>query len=178
MMTNVADLTRTERAAPGGRPKPHAGEARTLRILAAVDGSECTGRVMKYLLAMRALHARFDVVLLNVQPQPEDRRLRGYGWFKREEILGGLNERSRRIVGSVARQLDAAGITHKDRFELGDAADAIVRCAGEEDCDLIVLAEAPPSPLGRWLARSAGLSIGSLASVVAAFASVPVVVAK
>jgi nucleotide-binding universal stress UspA family protein len=172
VMTIVAGSARRERVAP-------AGDTRTLRILATVDGSECSGRVIKFLISLRALHASLEVVLLNVQPEPGDWRLRGYGWFKREAIRERLrNDLGGPVVASVGRRLDGAGIKHKDRIELGEAADTILRCAREEECDLIVLAETPPGIIRRWLVRAAGLSIGSVASVVIGFAHVPVVVAK
>jgi nucleotide-binding universal stress UspA family protein len=178
-MNLISDPIQRQRPAAPAKRKRQAGESRAVRVLATVDGSECTGRVIKYLLGLHALHAPFEVVLLNIQPEPEDWRLRGYGWFKREAIRERLvNDLGRPTVASAARQLDGAGIAHKDRIELGEAADTIVRCARDEECDFIVLAEAPPGAVRRWLMRSAGVSIGSVASIVIGLAHVPVVVAK
>ena len=44
-----------------------------------------------------------------------------------------INDLGKRVVTSAARHLDAAGIAHKDRIELGDPAETIVRCADEEN---------------------------------------------
>lgn len=154
-------------------------ERRALRILAVVDDSESTGHVIEYLLDLYRLQTRFEVVLLNIRPEPEDWRLRGYGWFKREEIRERLiNDLGRPAVMNAARHLDHAGIVHKDRIELGGAADTILRCAHEEKCDLVVMAEANPGVIRRWLLRSARISVGSVASIVMGLASVPVIVAK
>jgi nucleotide-binding universal stress UspA family protein len=156
-----------------------AKDARPVKILAVVDGAEHTGRVMKYLLGLCASLSLVDVVLLNIQPEPQDWRMRGYGWFKREEIHDRLiNDLGKRIVTSAGRQLDGAGIPHRDRIELGDPTDTIVRCAREEGCDLIVLAEPEPGRLRRWLMRMSGLTIHSVASVVIHFTSAPVVIAR
>jgi nucleotide-binding universal stress UspA family protein len=70
------------------------------------------------------------------------------------------------------------GITHKDRIEIGNSVDTILRVAREEKCDLILVGEAALGMLRRWLLRNAGLSIGSVASRVAELADVPVLVAR
>jgi nucleotide-binding universal stress UspA family protein len=121
---------------------------------------------MNYLLALAATRGPIEVVLLNVQPKPDDWRLHGYGWFLREEVEDRLiNDLGRRAVASAARHLDAAGIVHRDRVELGDPAEVIARFAREESCDLVAVAEPPPGVLRRWLLKVAGLTVGSPASV-------------
>ena len=150
-----------------------------LRVLAVVDRSESSGRVTKYLLDLHARDVPCEVVLLSVQPMPEVGRLRGYGSFRRAEIDDRLiNDLGKRVVTSAARHLDAASILHKDRIELGDAAATIVRCAEEEKCDLIVLAEPRPSIVRQWLMRNTGLVAGSIASVVIHLVPVPVLIAN
>jgi nucleotide-binding universal stress UspA family protein len=179
MATSIVD--RFERITTAARHagKERANDARSLRILAVVDGTECTGRVMNYLLGLQSLGIAFDVVLVNTQPQPEDWRLRGYGWFKREEIRERIiNDLARPAITSAGRQLDGFGIAHKDRIELGEASDTILRCARDEACDLIVIGEPRPGRLHRWLLQTFGVSIGSVATVVVACAHVPVVVAR
>src|SRR5215203_2970419 len=60
--------------------------ARNRKILAVVDGSARTADVLEFLIAQSGGGPPQEVVLLNVQPLPEDWRLRGYGSFKQEEI--------------------------------------------------------------------------------------------
>lgn len=178
-MTIVADPVHREGGAPYAKGAARKRVAHKLRILAAVSNTESTRRVLDCLLELHALRATLEVVLLSVQPEPNGWRLRGYGWCKRDEIHDRLiNDVGRPAVHSAGQQLDAAGIVHKDRVELGAVADTILRCAREEECDLIVLAEAGPGPISRSLLRSAGVSIGSVASTVIGFARVPVIVAK
>jgi nucleotide-binding universal stress UspA family protein len=162
---------------PAGERDAGAGRTATLRILAAVDGSECTGRVMKCLIGLYVGRGPVEVVLLNVQPKPQDWRLRGYGWFQREAIQDRLiNDLGKRVIASAARHLDSVGVTHKDRIELGEPGETILRCAGEEDCDLIVLAEPRSGIIRTCLMRTVQLSIGSFASSVIHLARVPVIV--
>ncbi len=152
---------------------------RTQKILAAVDGSERTGRVLEYLIGLAESGFSIEVVVLNVQPEPEDWRLRGYGSFKQDEIHDRLvNDLGKPIVASVGRTLDQANIAHKERVELGALADTILRCAREERCELIVVSEPRPGALRRWLARTAGISFGSVASKVVQLAEMTVITVK
>jgi nucleotide-binding universal stress UspA family protein len=168
---NTTALARSKEGRPAEKKPP-------LRVLAVVSGSESSGRVTKYLLDLHARDVAFEVVLLNVQPIPATGRLRGYGSFHRSDIDDRLiNDLGKRVVMGAARHLDAANIAHKDRIELGDAAGTIVRCADEEKCDLIVLAESQPSAVDRWLMRRTGAVIHSVASVVIHLSRVSVLVA-
>jgi nucleotide-binding universal stress UspA family protein len=150
-----------------------------LKVLAVIDGSERTGRVLDYLRGLAVRGAKLETVLLNVQPQPEDGRLRGYGSFKRQVIHDRLiNDLGGRIVSSARRRLGQAGILHKERIEIGDAAETILRVAREERCELILLGEAHPGVVRRWLAQAIGVAVGSICSRVVQLADVPVVVVK
>jgi nucleotide-binding universal stress UspA family protein len=150
-----------------------------LRILAVVDGSQGTGRVLKYLLDQCLGGEGMEVVLLNIQPEPTEWRMRGYGWFKREATRDRLiNDIGERVVTSAGRSLDAAGIKHKDRIELGRPTETIPRCAREEDCDLILMAQLDLGAIRRWLMRTTSVSIGSVASIVIHLADIPVVVVR
>ena len=163
------------------RPARRAVKAkpRTQKILAAVDGSERTGRVLEYLIGLSESGIQFEVIVLNVQPKPEDGRLRGYISFKQDEIRDRLvNDLGKPIVSSVGRTLDQGGIAHKDRIELGEPAETILRCANEERCNLIVVSEPRPGAIRRWLTRTTGLSFGSVASNVVQLAEMPVIVVK
>jgi nucleotide-binding universal stress UspA family protein len=150
-----------------------------LRVLAVVDGTECDGRVTRYLLGLQARQSTIEVVLLNIQPLPAEGRLRGYGSFHRKDVEGSLiDDLGQRVVTSAGRHLEMAGIPHTERIEIGYRMQTIVRCAGEENCDLIVVAEPEPGALRTWLMRGAGIAIGSIASTSVHFVNVPVVVAK
>jgi hypothetical protein len=54
----------------------------------------------------------------------------------------------------------------------------IIRCADEEQCGQIVLAESGPSAIREWLMRTSGAVVNSVASVVIHLARVLVLIAK
>ena len=80
MMNSGSNPVR-EQLSPQEKLRPDKGDSCRLRILATVDKSDCTDRVVEYLLLLRRLQARMEVVLLNIQPEPLTGRLRGYGSF-------------------------------------------------------------------------------------------------
>jgi nucleotide-binding universal stress UspA family protein len=162
--------------AASGKSAQSPPDAPADRILAVLDGSEGTGRVLKFLIEWQRRRGTPEVVLLNIQPKPQDWRLHGYGWFQREAIEDRLiNDLGRRVVNSAARRLDGAGIPHREIVELGDPVDVIRRCAQEHGCSLVMLAEPPRGRFRRWLAR-AGVSLGSVAAALVAMAPAPVLV--
>ena len=169
-MSSARRTVATEHRSPRAQPQ------NVMRVLVPVDGSERTGRVLQYLLDLHARFGAIQVIILNVQPRPQEWRLRGYGWFQREAILDRLvNDLGQRAVASAGRQLDGSQIEHKSRIELGDPQDVIPQCAREEGCDLIVLAEPQYGKLRLWLMRWAGLATNPLASLVTRAAELPVV---
>jgi nucleotide-binding universal stress UspA family protein len=111
--------------------------------------------------------------------QPPDDRLRGYGSFKREEIVAHLKDTiGRRAVSAAGRRLDQAGVAHKDRIEVGEPAETILRVASEEGCELLVVGAAPPNAIQRWLPKIIGLSIATLATQLVEAAPIPITVVK
>jgi nucleotide-binding universal stress UspA family protein len=150
-----------------------------LKVLAVIDGSEQAGRVVEYALSLGESARPLDVVLLGIIRHPPDGRLRGYGSFKRAEIHAGLKERlEQRAVGAAARRFDQAKIPHKDRIEIGEAVETVLRVADEEGVAVILIGEAPPGVFRRWLPKAIGLSPATTAVQVTQHATIPVVVVK
>ena len=160
MIANVA-------VSPRDRTRePVSAGTRTLKVLAVVDGTQGTNAVLNQLCDLHECGAALDVVLLNVQPKPQDWRLRGYHLFKREEVEDRLiNELGGRVIAVASQRLDAAGIPHRNMIELGETAETVTRLAREEGCDLIMVGQPPPGALWRWLTAKAGVIAGSGAAV-------------
>lgn len=149
------------------------------KVLVVIDGSERTGRVIEYGLGLAQDGRGVEAVLLGVVAEPPDGRLRGYGSFKRAEIRARLKDvLGQRAVVAAARRFDQAGVSHKDRIEVGDPAETILRVAGEEGCDVVLVGDAPAGAFRRWLPKVTGLSVATVAIQVAQLAAVPVVVVK
>jgi nucleotide-binding universal stress UspA family protein len=152
---------------------------RPIRALIVIDGTERTGRVMDLAMGLACKGLSLEAILLGVISEPPDGRLRGYGSFKRKDIHARLKDvMGSRAVTAAARRFDQAGIVHQDRLEVGDPAATILRVAGEEHCDLVLLGDAPAGGFRRWLPRLTGLSVATAASEVARQAAVPVVIVK
>jgi nucleotide-binding universal stress UspA family protein len=154
-------------------------QPRPVRMLTVVDGSERTGRVMELALSFARNGLPIEVIILGVIPEPPDGRLRGYGSFKRKEIHERLKDvMGARTVAAAARRFEQAGVTHKDRIEVGAPAETILRVADEEACDIVLLGNAAAGAVGRWLPKITALSVVTVASEVARLATLPVVVVK
>ena len=175
-MTNQA-MTPT---APGGIGHEVTGSAtRGMRFLAVVDGSERTNRIVDFVAAIAQGKDNVEAIILNVQDRHYEARLRGYQSFKKDEIEDRLiNDVGLPIVNGVAKRLGKAGIVCLSKVKIGDPLPIILRCAAEDRCDVIVLADPQPQYMRRWI-RTMGLPLVSalIARVIAA-ALVPVVVVK
>lgn len=150
-----------------------------LKVLVLIDGSERTSRVVEYALSLAHGDRALKVVLLGIVREPPDGRLRGYGSFKREEIHARLKDIvGQRAVSAAARRFDQQGVTHTDRIEVGDPVETILRVAGEEGSDLVLIGDSPVGPIRRWLPKAIGLSLATVANRVIQLSPVSVVVVK
>jgi nucleotide-binding universal stress UspA family protein len=160
---------------------PHKPESlrRPLRVLAVIDGSERTNRVLDFALDLARDGRGVEAILLGLVSEPPDGRLRGYGSFKRKEIHARLKDlMGARAVAAAARRLDQVGVTHKDRIEVGEPAETILRVTEEEACDVVLLGDAPAGALRRWLPKVTGLFLATVASEVTQLVEIPIVVVK
>jgi hypothetical protein len=148
------------------------------RVLAVIDGSERTGRVVQCALNLAERGVPLEVVLLGTVPEPVTGRLRGYGSFKRDVIEADLKAMGRRAVSAAARRLAKEEVPLKERVEIGDAVETILRAVAEEASDIILIADKPPNMVQRCLTKVFGVAVPSLAYRVIQSSAVPVVVAK
>ena len=152
----------------------------SLRLLAVVDNTERTNRVLDYIVTLAQGRDAIEVIVLNVQTKREDARLRGYQSFKQDKVDDRLiSDLGAPIVGSACRLLDKVGIQHRSKVLIGEPVPTILRCAVEEDCDSIVIGERAPEGMRGWISRTAGLTLGSSPVLrLLAAANIPIVVVK
>jgi nucleotide-binding universal stress UspA family protein len=174
-MTNQATTT-----APGGIGHDVASSAtRGMRFLAVVDGSERTNRIVDFVASIAQGKDSVEAIILNVQDRHYEARLRGYQSFKKDEIEDRLiNDVGLPIVNAVSKRLGKVGVVCLSKVKIGDPLPIILRCAAEDKCDVIVLADPQPQYVRRWV-RAMGLPlVSSLLSRVITAALVPVVIVK
>ena len=118
--------------------------AQRQRLLAVVDGTESTNRIVDFITAYGEGRTVTEAVVLNVQSKRLDARLRGYQDFKQDEIDDRLiNELALPIVNSVSSRLEKAGIVCSPKAEIGDPVATILRCAAENACNVILVGARP-----------------------------------
>jgi nucleotide-binding universal stress UspA family protein len=148
------------------------GAEKRLRLLAVVDGTELTNRIVDFIISFGEGRPVTEVVILNVQSKRADARLRGYQTFKEAEVNDRLlNEVGLPIVNSVSKKLQAAGITCLSKVAIGDPLSVISSCAAENGCDLILVGKRTRTGVGRvipgllrmWLESRTALQLVVLA---------------
>jgi nucleotide-binding universal stress UspA family protein len=138
------------------------------KILVAVDGSNHVERVLDCVIDLVRGHAPLEIILLNAQPKPEEWQTHG---MAKEGIEQHLHELGQRALLPAGDKLKRAAIAFEQRVELGEPAETIVRVAGEEGCDMIIMGT-------RGLGSLAGLLLGSVANKVLHLTSVPLTLVK
>ena len=140
-----------------------------LKLLAPVDGSENSLRLIDYLIKwLDRLAEPADLHLLNIQPP-----LHGeVGMFlSHEQIQSYHHDEGIQALQAARDRLDAAGIVYTFHISVGDPAEVIVRFARDQGCDQIVMGT-------RGLGQFSALLLGSVASKVIQLADVPVMLIK
>jgi len=153
---------------------------RGLRLLAVVDGTESTNRIVDFITAYGDGRSTTEAVVLNVQSKRLDARLRGYQDFKQDEIDDRLiNELALPILNSVSGRLEKAGIRCLSKAEIGDPVMTILRCAAENACNVILVGAQPPTGIEGWLPNTIRAWLRSdLAFQLTALAPASIVVVK
>lgn len=139
------------------------------KILLATDGSPHAAEALKYARDL-ALRDGASVVVVHSIPPLSSAIYLGEPWS--EEVIRQTRLSGERVGAAAAEALSAAGVEQVEVEVLdGPPADAILRAAETNACDLIVMGS-------RGYGRIASLLLGSVSHRVLANARVPVMVVR
>jgi len=140
-------------------------EGAPMRILLAVDGSECSLEGVRNM----TVHARWyrtkpEVDLVNVQPLlPYEGRVSQV--MGRDQVERYYREEGDAALARAAKMLGAAGIEYRCRIFVGPAAETVAEQAKALRCDLIVMGAYGRTPLGQAALGSVALKVLHIAEV-------------
>jgi len=142
------------------------------RVLIPIDGSECSLRAVRLVIAKRLLYTdpeALEIHLVNVQSalHVDDTR---FG-IPHEQLAEYQSHQCEREMAEARRLLDEAQATYVSHCPVGHAAEEITKLAASLGCDQIVMGTHGRNALEDLL-------IGSTAHKVVHYATVPVLLVK
>ncbi len=138
-----------------------------MKVLVAVDGSSHADKAVDHVIRLASELRSIEVLLVNVQPEPEFRTLAMY----REEMLAELRENGEAALAGARDRFRAAGVSIHERLEIGDPPQTIADLPATEKVDLVVL-----GTMG--LGSAAGLLLCTVAMKVLHLVEVPVTLVR
>jgi nucleotide-binding universal stress UspA family protein len=145
------------------------------RILAAVDGSEASARVVELAAELAAkFHAELILIDVVEHGSPPDWALAEYA--RLDQIRGGIGQFAESVARDTLENARAQALAHgagpvRSEIRFGDTAEEILKCREETGADAVVLGS-------RGRGRLAGLVLGSVSQKVASLAPCVVAIAR
>lgn len=139
-----------------------------MKILLAVDGSECTKKAVAYLVTHESMLEGGELVLLHVQPALPPRV---EGFVGHARVKEFHEEEAAKVLAPIEEFVRRHGLPYRARWVVGRAADEIVKASVQEQAHLIVMGTHGHGLLGRAL-------LGSVAQGVLANAEMPVLLVR
>jgi nucleotide-binding universal stress UspA family protein len=140
-----------------------------VKILLAVDGSECSTQAVDYLIKLLgSFTGAPDLHVLNVQPPVPGRAGAVVG---RDAIEKYHQEEAIKQLQTATDRLNAAKLQFQRHIGIGEPAETIAGYARDQHCDQIVMGT-------RGLGKVSGLVLGSVATRVIQLSPVPVLLVK
>ena len=166
--TGIADARRMATLDPA--PPTLSGTKRYRHILLPLDGSETAEAALPDAASVAASNGA-RVTLLHVVPPALAEIYAAAQTIPVDQEEGAGRDAAHRYLDSVRRKLRAVGIDTHTAVTIGDAADAVLAYADEENVDLIAMATHGRSGWKRWV-------LGSVAEKVLRAASQPVLLVR
>ncbi|MEJ7931917.1 universal stress protein [Ramlibacter sp. AN1015] len=140
-----------------------------MKIVFAADGSSCTKKALAFLVTHENLAGPDDELLvLNVQPAMPPRVRSAVG---AEIVTGFQTEEAEKVLAPIRRFLDKHQIRYRCDWQVGHAAEQILRTVARSKAHMVVMGTHGHGALGRAL-------MGSVAQKVVTGAEVPVLLIK
>lgn len=141
-----------------------------MKILLAVDGSDCSLRAVEHLITHCAWFGEVpEIHVLHVHPPIPIGRVQAH--IGSETLQTYFREESQALLLPAQTRLDAAGLFHTTHIHVGQPAEVIAKLAAELGCELIVMG-------GHGRSGVAGLIMGSVANRTLHLAACPVLLVK
>ena len=142
----------------------------SMKILLAVDGSECSLRAVDHLLSHVAWFRDVpEIHLLHVQPPIPIGSVQAH--IGKETLHDYYREESQAQLTPVQAKLDQAGRFHTTHIHVGQPAEVIAKMANDLQCDLIIMGAHGRGAL-------ASMVMGSVSTRVLHLATCPVLLVK
>lgn len=146
------------------------GKGLEMKILLAVDGSDCSTRATAQVVALAAeLRVAPEIHLLHVHPPIPIGRVQHH--VGHDSLERYYREESLPHLVVAEEMLNAAGLAHTRHIHVGVAADVVIHVATQTDCNLIVIGSHGRSALAEAV-------LGSVSHRVLHLAPCPVLVVK
>lgn len=140
-----------------------------MKVLLAVDGSECSLSGVRYLIKHRSMFGDDSVLtVLYVDPPFVERAQTVLG---PHGVQRAHEHNAHEALHRATELLDEAQVAHETVLQVGDPGPRIARYAGEGGYDLVVIGSHGHGAL-------AGLMLGSVVTKVLAICAVPVLVTR
>ncbi len=142
------------------------------RVLIPIDGSETSLRAVRRFAALAPNLRQTEALLLNVQqPVTMSERIANGRPSEVQSREAPLREAGIKLLAPVQAVLESAGIPHAGHVAFGDPAATIAEFAKKNHCEQIIMGT-------HGLSAIANLVMGSVATKVLHFASMPVMLIK
>lgn len=140
-----------------------------MKALIAIDGSKTSERAVRHVIELSKGREPIEVHLINVQDAADAPQLKRF--LKQSDIKRMQHEHGVATLATAARLLERAGIEYKTHILIGNPAESIASFAKRGGFTEIIM-----GVHGRGMV--AGLLMGSVATKVLHFATVPVTLVK
>jgi nucleotide-binding universal stress UspA family protein len=133
-----------------------------MRIAIPVDGSDCSMRAVKHVIAAREHFGDLELHLVNVQPALPGEVGR---FVSHEQIASFHADESAKAMAGACKLLDAAGIAYAAHALVGRVPEQIDALARQLGCDQIIMGTHGRSSLAELLVGSTTVRLLHLTSL-------------